>query len=97
MCGADLYSFRSGPVLIYQYSSLLATAHEPEGCAAAYADLMKYTKYPRTGNYGTEAQYCERLESEAWMCRYAGIVLAVIGGYCLYAAYTGKQGEGASS
>ena len=99
---AALILLLSVPVFIYQYRSLLATAHDPARCASAYADFTKYAKYPHTGNYGTEVQYCQQVESEAWLCRYAAIIFGLVSLGCIYAAFgatkdrpaNGGQNEG---
>ena len=87
---AAVILFLAGPFFFFQYSDLLAAAHDRQRCAAEYADFLKYSKFARTSGGVTETQYCERLEGEAWECRFAGIISILLGFVCVYFAITAK-------
>jgi len=77
----------SVPILIYFFYDLTGTANDRQRCAAAHADFLKYTRPSRILDETTESAYCQRLENEGWACRYAAIILGVLGGYLLYSAF----------
>ena len=79
------------PFLIFQYFNLNAIAHDAQRCSEDRADYIKSSRFSHTSNFGTESQYCQELENEAWGCRFAAIMFVVLGGYCFYAAFKGKK------
>ena len=87
---AALVLFSAAPVLFYQYSERLAAAHDPQRCEAEYERDIKQSRYTysKRGEQLTQLQYCDRLEFEAWCCRYGGILSMVGGLACVYFAVT---------
>ena len=96
LIAATVILFLLAPVFIYRHYDLLAVAHDPQRCADARADYLKYSKYPSGRDYLGETQFCQLLESKAWIFRYLAIVFVVLGIGSLFVAFKSKNSQSGS-
>ena len=89
LIAAVVFLLSSG-YLWYLHNDLAIEAHDRVLCDAARQQDIRDQKYPHRNDAGMPGQFCERLATEAIICRYAAIASGLAFGYCVYRAAVAK-------